>query len=283
MKTAYDIFNLKEKIFGKVLKIVNGIAYQYADKIWIYKNLHTNIPDGVYAIDGLKVGVVHKENIDYFSEPELQGEPKKFWINTEQLKKFAKFTSTDDLIPAMQCVAITENKIAATDAHKLIWEKFGYDDTVLIPANVIKLLPKKELICFDVYDKYVKINLDGYHIIYQTINEKFPQYSSVIPQTFASTLKFNPKLIEWSKHEYVDDKIKFTQKDNKLLIQSQNIDLGKRYVQEIENINTDDLEFMVFIKNSKICFEGFDQVEAKMYKHLLLINENIILVTLEID
>ena len=52
MKTAYDIFTLKEKLFGKVLKIVNGIAYQYADKIWIYKSLHTNIPDGVYAIDG---------------------------------------------------------------------------------------------------------------------------------------------------------------------------------------------------------------------------------------
>ena len=204
-------------------------------------------------------------------------------IQPELLKKFAKFTSTDELRPSMNCVAITGNKIAATDAHKLIWQDFEFDDTVLIPASVIKLLPKKEYISFDVYDKYVKINLDGYHVIYQTINEKFPQYSALIPQTFTSTLKFNPKLIEWSKHEYVDDKIKFTQKDNKLFIQSQNIDLDKQYVQEIENINTDDLEFMVFIKNSKICFEGLDQAEVKMYKHLLLINENILLFTLVID
>lgn len=279
MKTAYDIFNLKEKLFGKVLRIIDGVAYQYADKIWIYKKLETFIPDGVYAIDGLKVGVIHKENIDYFSEPELDGEVKLFWIHTELLKKFTKFTSTDELRPSMNCVAITENKIAATDAHKLIWQDFKFDDNVLIPANVIKLLPKKEYISFEVYDKFVKINLDGYYIIYQKMNEKFPDYKSVIPQQFTSTLKFDVSKIEWCKHEYVSEFMTFTQKGNTLHVESLDINTDRKYVQDIPNTN-EDLEFKVVIKNFKICVEGLKEVEIKMYKHLILINGNILCDTL---
>ena len=179
-----------------------------------------------------------------------------------------------------------DNKVPMGDLslypHILQYEEtifFKFDDNVLIPANVIKLLPKKEYISFEVYDKFVKINLDGYYIIYQKMNEKFPDYKSVIPQQFTSTLKFDVSKIEWCKHEYVSEFMTFTQKGNTLHVESLDINTDRKYVQDIPNTN-EDLEFKVVIKNFKICVEGLKEVEIKMYKHLILINGNILCDTL---
>ena len=287
MKTAYDIFTLKEKIYGKtygkILRIINGLAYQFCNFVWIYKQICNNIPDGVYAVDGLKLGFEFIEDINYFDEPELTGEPKGFWINTAILKSFSKFTSTDTYRPSMNNVVITGNKIAATDAHKLIFQDFEFSEYLLIPPSVIKLLPKNELVYFELYERHIKVNIRDYYIIYHIASEKFPDFNSIIPTEFTNTLKFDASKIELNKHSFINKEIIISQEDNVLRIISSNQYSNRQYIQEFENNNIDNFKFKVSIEQFKICVEGLKEAEFKTYKHLLLINENIILVTLEID
>lgn len=85
-----------------------------------------------------------------------------------------------------------------------------------------------------------------------------------------------------TKSAYVDPEVKRLIQGLKADYQYQ-IDALKLRIEALENENPqcDCIEFTVYIKSFKVCLEGLNQVEIKINKNSLLINDHILIITLE--
>lgn len=91
----FDIFKLKSRIFGNVVKFDSNICYQSDGNITISKVIE-GYENGLYDLDGLKIGVNNFNQADYFAIEPSKGEYTKLKINTSLLHSFAKFCGKDD-------------------------------------------------------------------------------------------------------------------------------------------------------------------------------------------
>lgn len=184
----------------------------------------------------------------------------------DKIKKAAKFTSKDDLRPAMTtvCVALTGNElqVVATDAHKLYYSKKQSFEILkegtapirvnkvkkmqlLISTESIKAICKEKTdsgkdICIDVFgDNTAAINGIGIAI---RNDFKFPDYTAVIPDykqkmTFAREQMIkNVKSVQVyankSTHQvnlYLNGNIKFSAQDVDFSFESEGVKMPYSY------------------------------------------------------
>lgn len=112
---------------------------------------------------------------------------------------FVKFASSDELRPAMTGIHVSES-ICATDGHCLAWRKM--EGTMpKTPNNLAVIIPTKaakaisvfnEAECFANFPNYSLIDGDKF-VLFRTIDERFPQYENVIPDTTEWTVSFSIK------------------------------------------------------------------------------------------
>lgn len=109
-------------------------------------------------------------------------------IDISTVSRLKTFTSSDDLRPAMQGIFFDaeSNEAVATDGHRMRWEQLGSNlkfDSFILPNCAIDILTCES------YNHY-PANNDGHEIIvggnerviYQSVNEKYPNFKSVIPR-----------------------------------------------------------------------------------------------------
>lgn len=277
----FDIFKLKTKFFGNVVKFDNNLAYQTDGNITISRVIE-GYKNGLYDLEGLKLGLNNFTQEDYMVLELSKGEHTKLKINTFVLHNFAKFCGKDTIRTIFHNVCISNNRIYATNATYLKFEDFDFSGTVLLPKEVIKLLPKNEEAEIYIFENIVEIYLKDYKVHYKIIEDKFPDVEQVIPKDFDDSLKFDAKEINFEKHKYVSNVLDILQKDDILKFRSENTDTNKKHEHSCMNY-TKDFHVKVDVDNFKLCLEDCKEVEIKRYKYVLLINENKILMAISID
>ncbi len=135
-------------------------------------------------------------------------------LNSADLNKIttaAKFVGSDDLRPAMLNVAITKGLIAATDAHKMFFEKselHTLEHDVLINKKTCKLLdlfnsevdlleylPNNDSEDYKYTDAgYLKFECEAFTIIQRGIDERYPDILAVIPEQQPNSCTVDKKL-----------------------------------------------------------------------------------------
>ena len=127
-------------------------------------------------------------------------------IEAETLKSLKKYCSTDDLRPAMQGVFIDaeDQKMVATNGHRLKWQEIDAPgiDSLIIPADIIALLSESSYKLHNCAQwtgprtgKMFALVGDTETVFFNEINEKYPNWQSVVPresdteQTFTLNIK----------------------------------------------------------------------------------------------
>jgi hypothetical protein len=106
----------------------------------------------------------------------------------EQIKQFnsiAKFVSSEDLRPVMQCVYIGKGEICGTDAHGLKWQKTDLpaDKEILINKEGQKFIRScKDYV--NVYESGTQIKLENGQkvLIIEKVQGNYPDFHNVIPE-----------------------------------------------------------------------------------------------------
>ena len=139
---------------------------------------------------------------DFPQSPEREVTPSAT-INAKQAQKLRlikQFCGNDETRPAMCGVYLdAESKmIVATDAHRLVWERFDCDiqTSVIIPTIGIELLTEIDYIVYLSYEKnklatrITFLAKDGSEEIEtRLIDGNFPNYKAVIPENSSFTLQ----------------------------------------------------------------------------------------------
>lgn len=106
-------------------------------------------------------------------------------VDGEVVIKLSDYMSNDDLRPAMCGVFLSaeNNEYISTDGHRMEWQELpgGIESDEIIPAEVIKLMDKKELYRLSQGSKYSCLSSGGTQITWQRVVEQYPNYKSVIP------------------------------------------------------------------------------------------------------
>lgn len=160
-------------------------------------------------------------------------------LNTNSLKSFSKFCGNDELIPKMQGVNINNDRMAATDAHILKWDKsITSDVNVIIPKTVIDLLTENR---YFLYGKEGDIwfglqSENGWHKIeFRAIEDLFPVIENVIPSH--DTIAFKADKKEFIK--LIKEVMPFADKStNKIVFAG-----GKLIAEDIHNGSRMEVDF----------------------------------------
>lgn len=222
------------------------------------------------TISGGKRTFKHKgEAIDNFPKlPEFTSPKRIMKIADDEmrmLKTATKFTSDDDLRPAMTGVYVG-NDIAATDAHRLYYEPLekAVQQSFILPLDAVKLItsiggtwtvysqppakPKKQDSAtkkpvLQQSSAYILLeNSDKVQLYIRTIDARFPEYSVVIPKkrperTFifdhkelSDELKILLKYANTATHQVTLDC-----KSGKMQLMAADFDFERSYNVELEN------------------------------------------------
>lgn len=274
----FDIFKLKSKFFGNVVKFDNNLAYQSDFNITISKVIE-GYKNGLYDLEGLKLGLNNFTQEDYIAMETSKGEHTKLKINTSLLHNFAKFCGKDNYRPIFHNVCIRNNKICATNANYLKFENFDFGGDVLIPKDVIKLLPKNEEVEIYIFENIVEIYLKDYKVSYKLLEDKFPDIEQVIPKEFEDGLKFDVKEINFEKHKYCGNVLDILQTNGVLKFRSEYLSTDQEYEHSCEHIG-EYFHIKVDIDSLKLCLEDCKEVNIKRYRQCLMINDNIVLMSM---
>ena len=174
-----------------------------------------------------------------------------FRINEQDMKtinKAFKFTDTDELRPALTCVCINSEHIAATNSHQLLFKKHNIPlmKEILISNNASASINKlKGDVELEVSKETITLWDNEIEISIKRIDEKFPDYKAVIPDPESRTTKLMVKRTELinilqqadicantTTHQAI-----LTASNNKLTIISCNTDFGTEFKDQISIIS----------------------------------------------
>lgn len=122
---------------------------------------------------------------DFPISPELGKCEAKFIC--PKLSGMVKYAGNDDLKPNMKGVYLNQGEMAGTDAHILKKEKSSDllipGLSAIIPSNVAKLVNEKVNAIWYKENNLMKFNFPNRtELIFKLIDQKFPDYNSVIPE-----------------------------------------------------------------------------------------------------
>lgn len=210
------------------------------------KGVCPQIPDGIYELDGFKLGVLNKlldvsEYPDNFKEVK---NPQDFYINSDSLKRFSEFCGADIWRPAFEYVVFKNGNMYASDAHKLIRRKDVSPPKVVcgIKKDVIKLIPQKtevQIFASNDFNSSLNFFYEGVVIEINFVNfvGTFLDYDAVIPDKDKRSDKFKVSGdIDWAKLSYAANKITkkvvFKNADSDFIILSQDVYDNKEFIQK---------------------------------------------------
>jgi len=181
---------------------------------------------------------------DFPKKPDVSKSKKIHMIDKWDLEKILiahKFTSRDDLRPAMMGVYVGKD-IVATDAHTLYFEKVSesVEGSYLLPPKVVKLMKIMGDEPVGVYanKEFIKLTYSDATIIFRIFEGRFPAYEAVIPTSHSTE-------IEVDKKEFMDrvtKALKFTNKvkfsvtvtiAEKLFVEGYDLDWDKSYKSDL--------------------------------------------------
>ena len=122
--------------------------------------------------------------------------------NSDILINLARFTSEDDLRPALQCVAIHAGALVTTNGHflhALNREKYGQNTTLLLPGEVCAALPKGENCIITANATHYKLRA-GLAVEYAggrlDVDYMFPNWERVIPKDAPFKVEITPEHVK---------------------------------------------------------------------------------------
>lgn len=160
------------------------------------------------------------------------------------------YASTDELKPALTGVYLHQNKVltsCATDGHVLRWIKNADPERVSkLKNNFIGIIPRKSL---QILSRIVKGNVNvaaskthlrlklnkDTELFTRLIDEKYPDYKSVIPGKFSGSAKLNTKALQ----SLISDALPFVNRETKLGAFTVNGDLAVAVEDAERNIQWD--------------------------------------------
>jgi len=149
------------------------------------------LAEGLYLVKGKNFYKSTSEIKDFPSIPE-----KEFTFLFEAdmnfltaLKEAFNFVSTEDMRPAMQGVLLDldNSKIVSTDGHRLFTQELNFSGTgqyLINPASVkffVRIAKKEKSFKVSAAKNYLKIDTASFSLICRLLEDKFPNYESVIP------------------------------------------------------------------------------------------------------
>lgn len=171
---------------------------------------------------------------------------EEFFKATEQDVEYMvdalKYISVDPFRPAMKQLAMLENHIVSTDAHKL------YFNPSSTPFNGTHLIRPKAVEVMNVFgggwqmdiadDKYIQITNGDVVIVFKEMDEKYPDVFAIIPEK-------NPISVEVCSYELIKtlkQSLKFANQTTHQIrvnvngafnISSEDLDFGKSYSKDV--------------------------------------------------
>jgi len=137
------------------------------------------------------------------------------------------FASTDELKPALTGVYLHQNKVltaCATDGHVLRWiknadpeaqNKLKNNFQAIIPRKSLQILSRivKGNVNVAVSNTHLRLRLNkDTELFTRLIDEKYPDYKSVIPEEFSGSVKLNRKTLQ----SLITDALPFVNPETKL-------------------------------------------------------------------
>lgn len=199
--------------------------------------------------------LVGESSENYPSLPEFSGE-KELKISSESLKRMitrAEFAvSSDELRPAMTGVLIQirpeELCAVSTDGHRLVRYKNTAFKTklkptdLIIPAKALKIAVKcleesEGMMFFN--ESHIKLLLGKITLLTRLIDEKYPNYESVIPIDNNKRLKVNKNELLASVRRtalfanYSNRQVRFSIEKSSMSISAEDLDFGSEAKEKI--------------------------------------------------
>lgn len=155
---------------------------------------HFNLIDGCYEISTLGLVKTPKDSADYPILPKLHRATYSIDISIKHLESYFNFISDDETRSQMMGLGVTRYGIAATDGHRLKFNKNYTDDSLeqdyILPKKSLKILVKLcklykvtgVTVKFD--ESYAYINSSNFTLIIRLISRDFPKWLSVTPSKF---------------------------------------------------------------------------------------------------
>jgi len=232
--------------------------------------------DAEISVDNKQLILKYGENVMKFEPESIANYPtpatqkKGVQFSLEDTSEFfrilddcLKFTSGDDLRPAMTGVYFTEKELAATDAHRLLRVKYKAPVdkkkfNVILPKSFIRALPILSGAAeIEISAEHITIHDSATKIISRTIDGSFPKYEAVIPK--ANEYHFSINAAEVKRNIRVastlttkDRRVIFNFKKTTYTLKGYDSDLG----QEITLHGKCQLAYTDAFKGLEIAFNG---------------------------
>ncbi len=191
-----------------------------------------------------------------FPSPDIIKEEENILLNTGTLKRLINktlfATSTDELRPAMTGVYFQimkeEIRAVSTDGHRLVKlvtvspRTEVKDKNVIIPNKTLNIISKhfdEELNSISVNESHISFNFGDTILLSRLIDEKYPNYDSVIPSENNVLLSINRnELLSSVKRASLyasttTHQIRFSLEKNELTISAEDIDFGSESKEKI--------------------------------------------------
>lgn len=291
--------NLTKKLFNdfklrnKALSILDGTVAIIGNKViqtdlssTVIKELKDPIPEGVYDLKGLKCSVLSKvdEVVNYPIINDIAGK-EVISIDTATLLRAAEFCEKNDFTPFRGYIVCINNKLYATNAHKLFHKVVNLPD-FSIPAEIVTKFCKgkgRETCEIHIGKEYSKIVFHDLSVIYRNFDGRFPDFESVIPKDYTNVVKFSSKDIAFDKLKFAANQtskqVRLTFANNSLKIRAEDINLNKEFEQIIPCDCIDVFEIGFNIDYLETCLKGLSNV-AMFYRdetRAVLFCENVLL------
>lgn len=183
------------------VKVENGTATITDCETWVEFN--TDLPDGMYNVIN---GETFKSTADPEEFPVLTlGKQKASGVlNPDDILALAPCKSDDQLRPVMNGIHLTNDNLAASDAHVLRWIERNPSDTLdgtnfndifiptipllsllkaadIEPVSVHTFYPDENPESPDTFAKYIKFCFTGCYITQRLVEGNYPNWKGIIP------------------------------------------------------------------------------------------------------
>ncbi len=196
------------------------------------------------------------QNSEEFPQISDSKDESKIVIQTELLKKLISktmfATSNDDLRPAMTGVLfqIKKNEIrsVATDGHRLVkfiysdFESPNFEKEIILPTKTLNIISRyldEKLNSISVNDTHITFHFENTILNSKIIEEKYPNYESVIPNdnNILLTVNKNELLSSVRRASFyassTTHQVRFHVEKNFLTISAEDIDFGSEAKETI--------------------------------------------------
>jgi DNA polymerase-3 subunit beta len=196
--------------------------------------VHVSVTDGVNTIN-----MKTDDALDYPILPKLGTEKSVDILHGEDLKELKKliaYTSDDELRASMTGIYFNakNNRIEATDAHKLKWYDKQMKGSFILPSATAKHITSSfsHSCTIKLYDKNVVCSDNDTVIVSKIIDAKYPEIQAVIPSEdmFTSIVSFdksemvNALNIALQTVNTTTNKVELDLTENSITISSEDID-----------------------------------------------------------